>query len=242
MGKNKRLTAVGWLERGFDFPRGPLETEDLRLLESSVANLWEPFHFMGYHDCSLCTDPSVQTVIRVGSRECFLGASNLWVPGDGQIFVAPSLIFHYVVEHRYRPPDVFLSALRKCPTPGSPEFLQRIVDLGPPEFLIYTDQVLSRVTSLLQSAADRRVSANPLSRIREVESLLATHGGVLGERQELDKQIRALVKRLPALFPEDPEPPEDDGWFVDAWRPVRKEIKVGLSEAFFDPDEVTDAV
>ena len=38
VGKNKRLTAVGWLERGFDFPRGPLETEDLRLLESSVAN------------------------------------------------------------------------------------------------------------------------------------------------------------------------------------------------------------
>jgi hypothetical protein len=177
----------------------------------------------------------------VGSRECFMGASNLWVPGQGQIFVAPSLIFHYAAEHRYRPPDVFLSALGSCPTPGSPEFLQRVVALGPPEFLIYTDQVLSRVTSLLQSAADRRISANPLSRIQEVESLLAAHGGVLGERQELDNRIRALVRGLPALFPEDPEPPEDDR-FVDAWRPVRKEIKAGLSEAFFDPDEVTDAV
>jgi len=36
------------------------------------------------------------------------------------------MVFHYVIEHRYRPPDEFIAALEQCPPRGSPEFLALI--------------------------------------------------------------------------------------------------------------------
>jgi hypothetical protein len=32
------------------------------------------------------------------------------------------MVSHYVDEHRYRPPDAFLSAVLACPIPGSKEY------------------------------------------------------------------------------------------------------------------------
>jgi len=34
---------------------------------------------------------------------------------------APTLIYHYVTAHNYRPPEAFIQAVLKGPAPGSPE-------------------------------------------------------------------------------------------------------------------------
>ena len=43
------------------------------------------------------------------------GANNLFVPGEGLIYVAPSMIAHYIDAHAYDPPAVFWEAVMKCP-------------------------------------------------------------------------------------------------------------------------------
>lgn len=60
--------------------------------------------------CSVC---GRQIVVTRGGEELYLGRSELWVPAEDPVryFAAPSLIPHYVEEHRYAPPRAFLDAV-----------------------------------------------------------------------------------------------------------------------------------
>jgi hypothetical protein len=44
---------------------------------------------------------------------------ELYVPADDAIYVAPYMLTHYIDTHAYRPPEVFLSAVERCPAVGS---------------------------------------------------------------------------------------------------------------------------
>jgi hypothetical protein len=106
---------VGWLALGHSF-----ETE--QALGSDLNLLWAHCKVAvpatrGLHPCAFCSDWSSDRfrVIRNGET-LMLGYSEIRVIGPSrQSYAAPSLIFHYVNEHRYKPPDVFLSALRTGP-------------------------------------------------------------------------------------------------------------------------------
>lgn len=67
----------------------------------------------GYHICNLCTDVSrSQYVTEHHSKRLFLGSAEIRVVGEqGITYAAPTLIFHYVRDHAYRPPEEFLRAL-----------------------------------------------------------------------------------------------------------------------------------
>src|SRR6267378_4456553 len=45
------------------------------------------------------------------------------------VYAAPTLIYHYVRTHHYKPPDEFLRALRKGPRPPDREYFDRLADL-----------------------------------------------------------------------------------------------------------------
>jgi hypothetical protein len=56
-----------------------------------------------------------------------LGYSEIRVIGpSGQSYAAPSLIYHYINQHRYKPPDVFLAALRTGPRPPSEAYFEAL--------------------------------------------------------------------------------------------------------------------
>ncbi len=59
------------------------------------------------------------------------GASNLYVPGEGCVYVAPSMIAHYVDVHSYDPPATFWEAVMKCPEMGSATYRQALIVDGP---------------------------------------------------------------------------------------------------------------
>lgn len=40
----------------------------------------------------------------------------------GDVFAAPNLIYHYILQHHYRPPDEFLRAVEHGPRPRSDEY------------------------------------------------------------------------------------------------------------------------
>jgi hypothetical protein len=50
-----------------------------------------------------------------GNVQIKLGASNLFIPGSDQVYIAPSLLLHYIVRHGYLPPDEFCESVLRCP-------------------------------------------------------------------------------------------------------------------------------
>lgn len=60
------------------------------------------------------------------------GATNLYVPAEGCVYVAPSMIAHYVEVHSYEPPAAFWDAVMNCPEMGSETYRQALIANGPP--------------------------------------------------------------------------------------------------------------
>lgn len=110
---NRKALAVGWLEADHDYARGDVPPDLIAALEHLYTHGWEPFCAAGWHDCSLCgrqlTDGPLMRDI--AGRPQMLGAKNLFVPAGDTVYVAPSLIIHYVEHHSYRPPDELVRPL-----------------------------------------------------------------------------------------------------------------------------------
>jgi hypothetical protein len=119
---------VGWLGRDHDFPTKLPSDDILDLLwvfcSTSVALT------RGAHDCEFCPSGSAYFAERNGQR-LFLGAAEIRVFSEqGQIYAAPTLIYHYVQVHHYLPPDKFLEALRKGPRPPNSDYFECLERLG----------------------------------------------------------------------------------------------------------------
>jgi hypothetical protein len=105
------LLALGWLEADHPYPRGPVSAEDIAALDRLALQTWQPMFAMGWHDCSLCgrTKPIVGSI---GTEQKLLGVDNIFVPQGEVMYVAPTLVLHYIDTHGYRPPEGFLRAVR----------------------------------------------------------------------------------------------------------------------------------
>lgn len=120
---------VGWLSAEHPFDIAPPTEELLDALWAccriSVAQM------RGFHICEMC--PSGEETER-GERQdekLLLGTSEIRVFSDGGIvYAAPTLIYHYVDRHQYRPPDDFVRALLRGPSPSEPEYIARLERLG----------------------------------------------------------------------------------------------------------------
>ena len=64
---------------------------------------WEP--------CAICSDAPYPIVMEIEGTTLHLGDAEIRVTGEaGTVYAAPSLIAHYVAEHRYLPPAMFIDA------------------------------------------------------------------------------------------------------------------------------------
>jgi hypothetical protein len=63
--------------------------------------------------------------------EIRFGFSNLFVPAQNCIFVAPSMIAHYIDAHKYDPPAEFWHAVLNCPEMGSDAYKKALLANGP---------------------------------------------------------------------------------------------------------------
>ena len=97
---------VGWLELSHDFQQGYTDATVARTLR------WLAEHhcvnqMRGFHICDFCdVERPPNGPLRL------LGSAEIWVPaGPGRFFASPDLIIHYVEDHQYQPPGVYLEAL-----------------------------------------------------------------------------------------------------------------------------------
>lgn len=121
-----RLIAVGWLESGHDYTSGELSDSVVSRLTELLVNPWQPSIAMGQHDCSFCRFSGGPRTFTFNNSTIEMGISNLFIPTKDQIFVAPSLIVHYMDAHNYAPPDVFCDAVMACPEMRSMPYLKAI--------------------------------------------------------------------------------------------------------------------
>jgi len=113
------LRSVGWLERGQPFRQEAIEAEVFKRLQELLKDTWSPIVSPGAHACDLCRfDPEAH------------GSCNLFVPGDGFLYVCPALICHYINAHGYAPPAEFCRSVLACPDMRSMEYRQAILANG----------------------------------------------------------------------------------------------------------------
>jgi hypothetical protein len=103
------------------------ETLDLLWLYCSISVV----QTRGGHDCEFCHVSAVPRYFERNGQRLFLGTSEIRIFSQtGTIYAAPTLIYHYVAAHHYKPPDEFLEALRKGPRPPSKEYFDTLARLN----------------------------------------------------------------------------------------------------------------
>jgi hypothetical protein len=102
------LLNVGWLSRRHSFRKGAVDQrqfEKMLQLCRTRVNLTR-----GFHRCDFCeVFPMFMTV---DGEKISLGNGEIRVPGaNGKTYAAPTLICHYIADHKYCPPQEFLDAV-----------------------------------------------------------------------------------------------------------------------------------
>jgi len=110
----QRMLNVGWLASDHSFPRGPVSEKfamRLSLLMKTPVNIMR-----GLHYSDLCTPP--QDIIEQNPSYIYVwemnrrGFAEVRVKdSNGTCFSAPELIWHYIMEHQYQPPQEFIDAV-----------------------------------------------------------------------------------------------------------------------------------
>ncbi len=118
---------VGWLDAKHDFPRERPRPELLDALWEYCSILVVPTR--GLHGCELCT--SATNTFARRETKLLLGSGEIRVLGSaGDVFAAPNLIFHYICDHQYQPPQEFRQAVEMGPHPTSAEYRRLLDRLG----------------------------------------------------------------------------------------------------------------
>ena len=122
-GLGKYLTAVGWLEKGKDFSTGSLPEKTYSKLLEFEKKYWMFFAHCGVHECDLC-----ETKYKYGI-ELFRqsGSGEIFIPGNGKIYVYPKLLTHYINDHNYSPPKEFVKAVDSCPPMRSIRYFAKLI-------------------------------------------------------------------------------------------------------------------
>jgi len=129
--KGYTVLTVGWLDEDFPFTSGPTPPEfQERLREYCTRGILGLM--MGFHECQFCGQWRVG--VWYGARWVTTNNGEIWIPDGNIIYAAPVMIYHYVADHAYRPPDVFIDAVLRCPLPYEEAYQAFLRSIGEKTF------------------------------------------------------------------------------------------------------------
>lgn len=117
---------VGWLCPEHEFQTGK---PDPRFLDALWAYCLQPIvEHRGYHICEFCAlAPDASRHTSRQGRTNKLGSKLICVfDSESTAYLSPDLIFHYVLEHNYAPPDDYVRAVVSGPRPGTEEYAKLV--------------------------------------------------------------------------------------------------------------------
>lgn len=128
------LRNIGWLEKRKDYNKGEVPDYLIRKLErilfldkkndddrnngsfdeKKAILVHTNFVIGSPHKCEFCGDKEISIPLPgLQDYSTILGINEIHIPSlkENEFFVFPTMLYHYVVDHRYVPPRVFLDAL-----------------------------------------------------------------------------------------------------------------------------------
>jgi hypothetical protein len=124
------LVAVGWLESEDKLTKGPVGEGFFAALVRLCVEPWQPLAVAGRQPCSFCRFTKGPGQLSYRGMTVVLGAANVFVPGAERVFVAPTMIVHYIDAHEYAPPLEFQDAVMRCPEMKSIAYLKEMKARG----------------------------------------------------------------------------------------------------------------
>jgi hypothetical protein len=108
---------IGWLTAQHSFPKGEVPQEFIARLAAFC--LQSPAEFgLGFHECEFC-DPPIEPIENT-ILGIYLDTTELFVlDNKDTLYLAPKLIYHYILSHKYRPPLEFIKAVLEGPLPDT---------------------------------------------------------------------------------------------------------------------------
>lgn len=113
------IAMVGWLDLEHSHTKGPVSEQFLERLWLYCRNPVR--QSKGFHSCDFCGPEWVMQVAERNEERLDLGSAEILVRSNsGVTYAAPDLIYHYIIEHQYRPPQEFIEAVETAPLPFDP--------------------------------------------------------------------------------------------------------------------------
>jgi hypothetical protein len=109
---------VGWIGCGMSYPRGETSSNLLekmkRIIVNSETSFFKPivWRSRGQDRCPVCGLQDL--VLEDGINIEVLGSSELFIPSSLQnnlYFISPLLLYHFILEHAYLPPNQFIDSI-----------------------------------------------------------------------------------------------------------------------------------
>jgi hypothetical protein len=104
-----QLFAVGWIEEA-GFTTGAVPDECIEALFAAFPAKIIPDGTRGLHTCTLC-QVELPKVEWKGKTVDLAGYGHYLVRNEKAVYMAPALLLHYILEHRYCPPKIFIDAV-----------------------------------------------------------------------------------------------------------------------------------
>ena len=106
----KSVLNVGWLDDQHEFPRGDVPEEALAKIFELCRNPVQKTR--GAHSCQLCSERRWGCIAVRSGTELGIGSGEIRVKGTaGVTYASPCMIYHYISEHHYKPPQQFIEAV-----------------------------------------------------------------------------------------------------------------------------------
>ncbi len=109
--------AVGWLQSGRSFDVGETPPGFLPALLPFCLPPATVCPWPSPPQCPICR----ARIVLPGEQDGAGKLTEIRVIGETEIYASPALIYHYVADHHYRPPDEFIAAVLQGPAPGTAE-------------------------------------------------------------------------------------------------------------------------
>jgi hypothetical protein len=101
---------IGWLSREYPFANGstsPRFLDKLRLCYQRRVK-----QTRGFQVCPFCEERRIGLPVEIDGKIITLGSAEIEVTDEkGRTYAAPDLLYHYITEHHYLPPEEFIEAV-----------------------------------------------------------------------------------------------------------------------------------
>ena len=101
---------IGWLDSDHSFAQGPVSE---RVLATVFTLCKAPVNqTRGFHPCVFCSSGPAGIQATYDGTTLLLGSAEIRVPSRaGLVYAAPNMIYHYIKDHHYQPPQEFIDAV-----------------------------------------------------------------------------------------------------------------------------------